>query len=67
MVDTSGSLFRDTKTILENLRVLVVDKSSKVTTVIENQVQLLAILEGNELLFQAPVILLLSLTLPGKT
>lgn len=66
MMNTSGGLFGDTKAVIEKLWVLVVDKSSKITTVIEDQVQLVAILEGMELLLQTPVILLLGLTLPGK-
>jgi hypothetical protein len=41
-----------------------VDESSEIPTVIENQVQALAILERNQLLFQTPLILLLSLSLP---
>lgn len=66
MVDTSGGLLRDTVAVLEELRVLVVDKGSKITTVVEDQVELLAILEGKELLLQTPVVLLLGLTLPGE-
>ena len=42
------------------------DEGGQVTTIVENEVQLLAILEGNQLLLQTPVELLLGLALPGK-
>jgi len=67
VVDTSGGLLGDTVAVLEHLWVLVVDESSKVTTVIEDQVERLARWERGELLLQAPVVLLLGLTLPGET
>lgn len=66
MMNTSGSLLGDTKAVIEKFGVLVVDEGSKITTVVEDQVQLLAILEGKELLLQTPIILLLRLTLPGE-
>lgn len=66
MMDTSGGLLGDTKAVIEKFGVLVVDEGSKIPTVIEDQVQLLAILEGKELLLQTPIILLLRLTLPGE-
>lgn len=66
MVDTGGSLLGDTVAVLELLGIFVVDERGQVTTVVEDQVELLAILEGAELLFQAPVVLFLSLTLPGE-
>jgi hypothetical protein len=43
-----------------------VDERGQVTTVVEDEVELLAILEGAQLLVQAPLVLLLSLTLPGE-
>jgi len=43
-----------------------VNESSKVTTVVKNEVELLAILECVELLLQAPLVLLLGLSLPGE-
>jgi hypothetical protein len=43
-----------------------VNESSKISTVIENEVQGFAVLEGGELLLEAPVVLLLGLALPGK-
>ena len=43
-----------------------VDKGSEVTTIVKDQVELLATLEGGELLLQAPVVFLFSLSLPGK-
>lgn len=66
MMDTSGGLLGDTIAVIEKFRVLVVNEGSKITTVIEDQVQLFAILEGKELLLQTPIILLLRLTLPGE-
>jgi hypothetical protein len=66
VVDTSGGLFGHTEAALEHLGVLGVDKGGEVTTVVEDEVELLAILEGKELLLQAPVVLLLGLTLPGE-
>lgn len=67
MVNTSGGLLRDTIAVLEEVRVLLVDKSSEVSTIIEDEVELLAILERDELLLKAPVVFLLSLTLPSET
>lgn len=66
VVDTSGGLLRDTEAVLELLGVLGVDQGGQVTTVVEDQVQLLAVLEGNELLLETPVVLLLGLALPGE-
>lgn len=66
VVDTSGGLLGDTVAVLELFGVLLVDEGGKVTTVVEDQVELLAILEGAELLLQAPFVLLLGLTLPGE-
>jgi hypothetical protein len=66
MVDTGGGLLGDTIAVLEHLRVLLVNERSKVTTVVEDQVQGLAIPEGSELLLQTPVVLLLGLALPGE-
>jgi hypothetical protein len=66
VVDTGGGLLGDTVAVLEHLWVLVVDKSSEITTVIEDQVEALVVLEGNQLLLQAPLVLLLGLTLPGE-
>lgn len=66
VVDTGGGLLRDTVAVLELLRVLVVNKVGQVTTIIKDEVELLAVLESTELLLQAPVVLVLGLTLPGK-
>ena len=66
VVDTSGGLLGDTVAVLEHLRVLLVDESSEVTTVVEDQVQALAVLESCELLLKAPLVFLLGLTLPGE-
>lgn len=66
MVNTSGSLLGDTKAALEHLWVFVVDEGSKISTIIEDKVKGLAVLEGGELLLEAPLVFLLSLALPGK-
>lgn len=42
------------------------DEGSQVTAVVEDQVEALAILEGSELLLEAPLVLLLGLALPGE-
>lgn len=66
VVNTSGGLLRDTEAVLEHVGVLLVDQRGQITTVIEDQVQLLAVLECLELLLKAPGVLLLGLTLPGE-
>jgi hypothetical protein len=66
VVDTGGGLLGDTEAVIEHLGVLGVDEGGEVTTVIEDEVQLLAILEGLELLVETPLVLLLGLTLPGE-
>ena len=38
----------------------------QIATVVQDEVELLAILKGGELLLEAPLVLLLSLTLPGE-
>ena len=66
VVDTGGGLLRDTEAVVEHLGVLGVNEGGEVTTVVEDEVELLAILEGEELLLKAPLVLLLGLTLPGE-
>jgi len=66
VVHTSGGLLGHTVAVLEHLWVLLVDKGSKVTAIVEDEVEALVAGEGGELLLQAPLVLLLSLTLPGK-
>ena len=66
VVDTGGGLLGESVAAVELLGELGVDKTGQVTTVIEDEVELLAILEGLKLLLQAPVVLLLGLTLPGE-
>lgn len=66
VVDTGGGLLRDTVAVLQHLGVLVVDESGQVTTVVKDEVQLLAVLECMQLLLNTPLVLLLSLALPGK-
>jgi hypothetical protein len=55
VVNTSGSLLRDTVTALEHLWVLVVNESSEITTIIKNKVKTLVVLEGNKLLLETPL------------
>ena len=66
VVDTGGGFLGETVAALELLGELVVNEGSQVTTVVEDEVELLAILEGLELLLQAPFVLLVGLTLPGE-
>jgi hypothetical protein len=66
VVDTGGGLLGHTEAVLEHLGVLLVDKGSEVTTIVEDQVQALAVLEGSELLLEAPLVLLLGLALPRE-
>lgn len=66
VVNTGGGLLGDTEAALEHLGVLGVNEGSQVTTVVEDQVELLVILEGEQLLLKAPLVLLLGLTLPGE-
>lgn len=66
VVDTSGGLLRQTVTALQHLWVLLVNQSGQVSTVIQNQVQLLAVLESEQLLLDTPQVLLFGLTLPSE-
>jgi hypothetical protein len=66
VVNTGGGLLRYTVAALQHLGVLLVDESGEISTVIEDQVQALAILECNKLLLQAPLVFLLGLSLPGE-
>lgn len=66
VVHTGGGLLGETVAALEHLRELVVDEGSKISTVVEDQVEGLAGGERLELLLEAPVVLLLSLALPGE-
>ena len=65
-MNTGGGLLRYTVAALQHLGVFLVNESGKVSTIVEDQVQALAILEGNKLLFQAPFVFLLGLSLPGE-
>jgi len=66
VVDTGGGLLGDTVAVVEHLGVLGVNEGGEVTTIVEDEVELLAILEGEELLLKTPLVLLLGLTLPGE-
>ena len=46
MVDTSSRLLADAVAVFEHIGVLVVDQGSEITTVIENQIERLAVFEG---------------------
>jgi hypothetical protein len=63
----SSGLFRYSVASLEHFRVLVVDECCKVASVVEDQVQMLAIFESAQLLFEAPVVLVFCLSLPSKS
>lgn len=66
VVDTSGGLLRESKASLEHLGVLLVNKGGKISTIVQDEVEGLSVLEGLELLLDTPEVLLLGLTLPGK-
>ena len=66
VVHTGGGLLGDTVAALEKVRVLLVDEGSQVTTIVKDQVQVLAGGEGLQLLLQTPVVLLFGLALPGE-
>jgi hypothetical protein len=66
VVDTGGGLLGHAVAVLEHLGVLLVDQGSEVAAVVEDQVQVLAVLEGSELLLEAPLVLLLGLALPRE-
>jgi len=66
MVDTSGGLLRNTIAALEHVGVFLVNEGSQVTTVVEDEVKLGVILESEQLLLKAPLVLLFRLTLPGE-
>ena len=51
MVDTSSGFFRNAIAVLELFRVFFVDQCSKVTTIVEDQIEVFPILECRELLF----------------
>ena len=65
-MDTSGGFFRKTSDIREEFRVLFVNVASEVTTIVEDHVQRLATSETFDSLVDAPVVFLISLTLPGE-
>jgi hypothetical protein len=50
VVNTSGSLFRYTIAAFQHFWVFLVNQGRKISTVVEDQVQALAVLECNELL-----------------
>jgi hypothetical protein len=50
VVNTSGGLFRYTVAALQHFWVFLVNKGGKISTIVEDQVQALAVLECNELL-----------------
>ena len=67
VMNTSCGLLRDTVAVFEHFRVFVVNEGGQVSTIIEDEIELLAILESKKLLFQAPIVLFFGFTLPCKT
>ena len=66
-MDTGRGLFGYAMAALQHLWVFVVYKGSKVAAIVENEVQLLAILECGKLLLQTPVVFVFGLAFPSKT
>lgn len=66
VVDTGGGFLGKTVTAFQHFWVLVVDHLGQVTTVIQDQVELTGVLEGEQLLFDTPFVLFFGFTLPGK-
>lgn len=66
VVDTGGGFFRKTVAVFQHFRVLFVDHGGQVTTVVQDQVQLLAVLERVQLLFDTPVVFFFGFPLPGE-
>ncbi len=66
MVDTGRGLLGQAADVGEVLRVLVVNESREIATVIENHVEGLVAREGSQGLLNAPLVLLLGLALPGE-
>src|SRR5271168_1356712 len=66
MVDTSGSFFGDTIATFEHFRVFLVNKRCQIPTVVQNQVEGLAIFECNQLLLKTPIILFFGFSFPCK-
>lgn len=67
VVDAGRGLFRDPVAVLEHFGVFVVDKTGQISSIIQDQVKLLAVLESEELLFQTPVVLFLSFAFPCES
>ena len=65
-MDASSGLFGETSDAGEELGVFFVDVVGKITTVVEDQVQSLAVGEALDGLVNTPVVLILGLTLPGE-
>jgi len=66
MVNASSSLLRQAIAVLEHIRVLSVHQMGEIATIIQDEVQLFAVLKSKELLLQTPVVFLLGLALPGE-
>lgn len=65
-MDASGGLLGETNDTGEEVGVFFVDVVGKVTTIVEDQVQRLAIGEALDGLVDTPSVLILGLTLPGE-
>lgn len=66
MVDAGCGLLRDAIAVFQHFRVFGVNERSKISTIVKNEVQFLAVLECGELLLKTPVVLLLGLAFPCK-
>ena len=66
MVHTGGRLLRHTVAVLQHFWVFLVDKGGKISSVVKDQVERLALGEGSEGLLDTPSVLLVGLTLPGE-
>lgn len=66
VVNSSGGLLRNSTAVCQHLWVFLVNEGSEITTVIKDHVEGLSVLEGLQLLLNAPEVLLLGLTLPGE-
>ena len=67
VVHSCGRFFRDTVASLKYFWVLAMDQGSKITAIVEDEIQLLAIGERGQGLLDAPVVFLFGFTFPCET